>query len=93
MARENMSCAFCHKPHTAAERVRVMIDDLLLLVAAYNASGRYDVAMEAQAVVVALNKFDADHDMDDAAWPPQPDPEGGDFGGGLLSMSEEAAKL
>lgn len=54
-----------------------MRDDFLLLVQALNAGGEYRHAMEAQAMVIALNKFEDDHYTTEAAWPPVADPEGG----------------
>lgn len=50
-------------------------DDLLLLVAAYNSIGHYDVAIEAQALVIAIDKFEDDHNFSTTAWPPRKDPD------------------
>jgi hypothetical protein len=81
-----MSCGFCYKPHSAADHVRYMREDFLLLVAAYNGGGDFAAAMDAQAVVIALDKFEDGHcDMHQSAWPPEPDPEGG-----LLWMSQNS---
>ena len=60
---------------TAAQRVLAMRDDFLILVDAYNKIWRYDHALDAQAMVIALDKFEDEHNITDVAWPPQPDPE------------------
>jgi hypothetical protein len=62
---------------TAAERVLQMRDDFLMLVAALNLAGDFITAMEAQAIVIQVHKFEEGHNMENAAWPPQADSEGG----------------
>lgn len=60
---------------TIADRLKEMRDDMLTLVTAYNSIHRFDEAMEAQALVIALHKFEDDHGYhSEAAWPPRKDP-------------------
>lgn len=42
---------------TAAARVCAMRDDMLFMVEAFNSVGEYERALEAQAIVIALNKL------------------------------------
>ena len=60
---------------TAAARVCAMRDDMLFMVEAFNNVGEYERAFEAQAIVIALNKFENDHDITQIAWPPRRDPD------------------
>lgn len=62
---------------TAGERVLQMRDDFMLLVAAYNEAHQFEHAQEAQALVIALHKFEDEHDITRVAWPPKPDDDGG----------------
>jgi hypothetical protein len=63
-----------------------MRDDFLMLVNALNAGGDYRHASEAQSMVIALTKFEDDHNVTDVAWPPVADPEGG-----LLWVGDDSA--
>jgi hypothetical protein len=44
-------------------------DCFLTLVDAYNRVGAYGSAADAQAMALALHKFEGDHRLDDLAWP------------------------
>lgn len=61
---------------TASLRVIEMRDDFLLLVQAFNSVHDFRAAIEAQSMVIALNKFEDDHDITQIAWPPRLDEDG-----------------
>lgn len=64
-------------PSTVGQRVLQMRDDFLLLVKALNDAHEFHVAMHAQGIVIALDKFEGDHDVTKAKWPPEHDAEDG----------------
>lgn len=68
---------------TVSERVLAMRDDFVELVGAFNAAHDFETAADAQLLVVALNKFEDDHDLTQIAWPPSID------GDGDLAQPEE----
>lgn len=54
---------------TGGKAVLRMRDEFLQLVTAYNATGNYSGAIEAQAVAILLNKFEDEHNITMIAWP------------------------
>lgn len=48
-----------------------MRDDFLKLVTAYNIVHQFDEAVEAQAIAIALHKFEDEHDISMMRWPAQ----------------------
>lgn len=56
---------------TGRDAVLKMRDEFLQLVTAYNAVGEYSDAADAQAMAVALHKFENDHRITHIAWPPK----------------------
>lgn len=48
-----------------------MRDEFLQLVTAWNAMGNYSSAADAQAMAIALNKFEDDHNITSIEWPPR----------------------
>lgn len=54
---------------TGRDAVLAMRDDFKTLVNAYNAINEYADALDAQAMVIALNKFEDDHHITNMLWP------------------------
>lgn len=55
---------------TGRDAVLKMRDDMLKLVACYNAVGAYDDAASAQKMAQALHAFEDRHIITNMAWPP-----------------------
>jgi hypothetical protein len=63
---------------TGMEAVLRMRDEFPQLVSAYNATGNYIGAMDAQAVAIMLNKFEDEHTITSIVWPARVKGEGYD---------------
>lgn len=63
---------------TGMKAVLRMRDEFLQLVTAYNATGNYNGALDAQAVAIMLNKFEDDHMITSIVWPARVQGEGYD---------------
>lgn len=55
---------------TGSQAVLRMRDDFVRLVSAYNETGCYPQAQEAQELVIALNRFEDRHVLTEMQWPP-----------------------
>lgn len=58
-------------PQAAGQVVLKMRDEFLQLVTVYNSVGLYEHAADAQAMAVALHRFECDHDITQMKWPPR----------------------
>lgn len=74
------------------DAVLKMRDDCLALVAAYNKMGLYAKAQDAQAMAIALHKFEEKHSITEMAWPVEVK-EHPEYGWEIQSMGDDGLAI